>query len=227
MSSWSPGAPSSGRFLYLLSCLELGLVLGGSVGAVVTPQLLQAADDAGIYDFIRQSAALRAGAVPRSATLPKSAALRQMRAWPNMMHARLPAPGRHPVAAGKRVAPAEPEQAVCRSCDQARYTSPLEAILADMTLRAGDTIITKVGARVFRGAKRPPYSEADFMDFRESTLLTKAERRQIDSALGLTRRGEALQAFEDRLGAPQASLRPGKAQGTLLSSPQPLTRAIR
>src|SRR6516164_5958779 len=50
---------ASDHLLYPLTCLAAGLFLGGAVGAAIAPQLLHA-EDAGVYEVIRQSAAMQA-----------------------------------------------------------------------------------------------------------------------------------------------------------------------
>lgn len=116
------------------------------------------------------------------------------------MRARL-APARHTVA--REAAPPEPAPA------ETHFATPIEAILNDPTLRAGDTVILETGAKVFRGHdKHMPHAPEDFVDFRESTLLTKRERRQIDEALGLTLRTQALAAFETKIRTTPAALDP-------------------
>ncbi|SEC84199.1 hypothetical protein SAMN05519104_2202 [Rhizobiales bacterium GAS188] len=221
---------ASDHLLYPLTCLALGLCLGGSVGAAVAPQLLQAADDVGVYDVVRQSAAMSAAA-QRPAPQAQLPVLRpQFRV--HVMRARL-APARHRAARAR--APAESEAPnPCPGCGETHYASPTEAILNDLTLRAGDTVMLKAGAQVFRGAKHMPYTQDDFVDFRSSSLLTKLERRQIDEALGLTQRSQALQAFETRIQATPASLaepksgqRKSQALRTVLPASGPVAQAAR
>ncbi|SEC41750.1 hypothetical protein SAMN05444161_1098 [Rhizobiales bacterium GAS191] len=217
---------ASDRLLYPLTCLALGLFLGGSVGAAVAPQLLQAGEDSGVYDVIRQSAAMRAAA-QRPAPQARLQALR-IRLGAHVMRARL-APARHSVLRGRASAESE-APSPCPGCGEAHYASPIEAILNDQTLRAGDTVMLKAGAKVFRGGgKHMPYTPDDFVDFRSTSLLTKLERRQIDAALGLTQKSQALQAFESKtfdakifdakIHATQASLGERKAQGLPLALP--------
>jgi hypothetical protein len=191
---------ASDRLLYPLTCLAAGLFLGGAVGAAVAPQLLHA-EDAGVYEVIRQSAAMQAAKAQRWEAAAVRPQLQQFHLRGRVMRARL-APTRHTVA---RETPS-PEPAPAET----HFATPIEAILNDPTLRAGDTVILESGAKVFRGGhdKHLPHVSEDFVDFRESTLLTKLERRQIDSALGLTQKTQALAAFETRIRTTPAALDP-------------------
>jgi hypothetical protein len=238
LSAIWPDGTGFGGLLYPLSCLALGVVLGGGVGAVLAPQLLHA-EDAGIYDFIRMNAAQQARRAPRPAFQPRLSlpqlSFRRPRGRANVMQARLPPEwhvhvGRHVAKAMSSVAP---DSGTCSGCGKARYSSPLEAILNDKTLRAGDTVMMTMGAVVFRGSKRLPYTAADFMDFRQSTLLTKKERRQIDDALGLTRSVDALRVFGSKVRTSQAFPDPARPQAMRaffpISQPaaQTVTQAVR
>ena len=125
--------------------------------------------------------------------------------------------GRHALQVDKASAEIGPQRA------QPRYSSPFEAILNDKTLRAGDTVITGMGALVFRGADRLPYTADDFTDFRESRFLTKKERTLIDADLGLTGRALAIQSFKSMARAPQATPAMAKAGGMRSFFPVPQT----
>jgi hypothetical protein len=188
---------ASDRLLYPLTCLALGLVLGGGIGAAVAPQLLQAAENVGVYDVIRMSAAMRAGA-QRPAPLPAA-----VLGGPVFRVRLAPA---HRSALRRRVPVEVAEAKPCTGCVELHYATPIEAILNDVTLRSGDTVMLKAGARVFRGGKRLPYTPDDFIDFRSGSFLTKLERQQIDTALGLTQRAQVLQAFQAKARVMQASL---------------------
>jgi hypothetical protein len=196
-------------------------VLGGGVGAAFAPTLLQAADDAGVYDVIRQNAAQQAArshVVRQSSELPQFR-VRLTRGRPDvvraMLHVRLSPTHR----AAKHGSHTGAEDVHCAACNQQEWSSPLEAILNDITLRAGDAVVMRTGAKVFRGAKNIPYNLADFMDFRDSTMLTKKERHEIDSALGLTQTAETLRVFESKVHGKRASLKQGSAQGVLTPLP--------
>ena len=224
LSAIWPDGTGFGGFLYPLSCLALGVILGGGVGATLAPQLLHAEDSAGVYDFIRMNAEQQARR-QRPAMLPRLRLPQLSSRRANVMHARLPPERREPrhVATGRPASTAEPAR------DAARFSSPLEAILHDITLRAGDTVMMRMGAVVFHGAKHPPYTAADFTDFRQSTLLTKNERRQIDDALGLTRSADAWRVFAGKVRASQASVGLAKAQGmrTFFPVTPTVTQAVR
>jgi hypothetical protein len=214
---------ATGGLLYPLSCLALGILLGGGVGAVLAPQMLHA-EDAGIYDFIRKNNEMMRGRAPspRYAVQPRAYLPRFSYGWhrERMMPARLPPPhyGTSRRADGERYhrlhlpQPAEigPEQRECGTCELARY-APLEAILHDKTLRAGDTVMMSMGAVVFRGADHLPYTAADFVDFRQSRLLNKKERQIIDADLGLSQGAAAMRAFDDRARAQQTTPTVAKA----------------
>ena len=190
---------ASDRLLYPLTCLAAGLFLGGAVGAAIAPQLLHA-EDAGVYEVIRQSAAMQAARAQQREAAAVRPQLQHFHVRGRVMRARL-APARHTVP--REAAPPEPAPA------ETHFATPIEAILNDPTLRAGDTVILETGAKVFRGHdKHMPHAPEDFVDFRESTLLTKRERRQIDEALGLTLRTQALAAFETKIRTTPAALDP-------------------
>jgi hypothetical protein len=171
------------------TCLTLILFLG--LGAAVAPQLLRA-EDAGIYDFIRQNAAMQAGAQrsfqspvdgPRREYSGRSRTVSRLRATPPRSNA------------------ATPTLVACGSCEEARhYATPTDALLHDRTLRPGDTVMLNIGAVVFRGAERIPYTLDDFVDIKAATMLTTAERRQIDDVLGVWRKAKKV-AVSTSIGA--------------------------
>jgi hypothetical protein len=204
----TPGEAGTGSFgagVFPIACLTLGIVLGGGIGATLAPQLLHA-EGAGVYDFIRMNDAMMRArhsapvAAPRVA-LPQ-VTLRRRHGRAGVMQARLSPDeprlsrnrGEHPLVHLKSAPEIGPGSG-CGNCEVARYGSPIEAILHDRTLRAGDTVMMGYGAVVFRGAEHMPYTEADFSDFRKSTLLTQKERKLIDDDLGLSRRAELMRSF--------------------------------
>jgi hypothetical protein len=160
-----------------------------------------AASQAGAVPEPPKTAARQAAAVPES---PKAAA-RQAAA--------LPETGNNIVAS----------DGICESCDRAHFSSALDAIMHDLTLRRGDVVMARDGARVFGGARRLPYLAADFSDFRKSQLLDGKERSLIDSTLGLTSRAEILRAFllRPRLHGPL------NGRKAVLSEAEPAARTIR
>jgi hypothetical protein len=106
----------------------------------------------------------------------------------------------------------------------ARFGSPLEAILNDKTLRAGDTVMMSTGAVVFRGGDHLPYTAADFADFRESRLITKKERQLIDADLGLTMRAVAMRNFDGKAADAPPAPAMAKAAGMRTFFPVTQTR---
>lgn len=70
--------------------------------------------------------------------------------------------------------------------------------LRDFTLRAGDTVVTPKGARVFKGADRWPYKETDFVDFRTASALSKGDRGTIDGVLGVSEGERSMREFKRR-----------------------------
>jgi hypothetical protein len=208
---------SSDRLLYPLTCLALGLFLGAGVGAAVAPQLLHA-EDAGVYETIRISAAMREAAAHRQVAAPQAhLQMPRFHFRGHVMRAHLPPVRRSAARAPVAETPAP---------EAAQYASPAEAILNDPTLRPGDTVILQAGARVFRGGKHTPHVADDFVDFRNTTLLTKVERREIDEALGLTLKTQALQAFETKIRTTQASLAQHGPRGALPAS-GPMVQVLR
>jgi len=217
-----PAGAGIGSLRYSLSCLGLVAIL---IEACVTlaPQLSHAEDSAGIYEFIHMNAALSARA-PRpeqNLRLPQLS-LRRPMGRANVIPARLP-PERRAVAA--RRSPAVSEPTTCATCEATRFSSPLDAILRDPTLRAGDIVMTNKGAMVFRGANHLPHTAGDFTDFRQSTLLTKEERRRIDDAVGPT--ADASGAFEGKGQAsrPPLELADPRAMRAFFPTPGPVTQA--
>jgi hypothetical protein len=79
------------------------------------------------------------------------------------------------------------------------------------------------GAAVFRGAEHLPYTVADFTDFRETSLLTKKERKEIDANLGLTMRADAMRSFDRK--ARQAQSAPAVAKAGTMRAFFPVTPA--
>ena len=159
------------------TCLTLILFVG--LGAAVAPRLLRA-EDAGIYDFIRQNAAMQAGA-QRSFQSPVDWARREYSGRSGRSRTVSRLRGTPP-----RSNAAAPTLVACDSCEEARrYATPTDALLHDRTLRPGDTVMLNIGAAVFRGAERTPYTLGDFVDIKAATMLTSAERRQIDDVLGV------------------------------------------
>jgi hypothetical protein len=205
--------PASRRDLpYHLGCLAVGLCLGAGLGAAIAPGLVRA-ENGGIYDFIRANADYMRDkpAQDRPQASQPAAAHRdqfivRLRRPPHWVTARLSPTHRQADTIVRTEA-----RPTCSTCGETPPKTVLEEILNDVTLRAGDTVILKGLALVFRGGLRPPYELADFTDFRRSTMLTRSERRQLDDELGLTRNAEALHAFNLKGGTIDTSLDGAKA----------------
>jgi hypothetical protein len=199
-----------GEIAYPLACLIIGILLGGGIGATLVPQLLHA-ENAGVYEFLHMNdTMMRARQPAPSAAAPRvrlpQVSFHRQRGRASVMQARLSPAQLQPehrrfrhldrtvtsLEPGPEIGPHSSE---CRNCELARYGSPIEAILHDTTLRAGDTVMMRFGAMVFKGAEHVPYTQADFTDFRKSTLLTNKERKLIDDDLGLSRRAELMRSF--------------------------------
>ena len=69
------------------------------------------------------------------------------------------------------------------------------SIFHDPTLRAGDTVVTGERAVVFNGSSSWPLKPKDFSDFSASTRLTKAERRNVDSLVGVSYAANLLKPY--------------------------------
>ncbi|MET0606005.1 MAG: DUF2865 domain-containing protein [Beijerinckiaceae bacterium] len=65
--------------------------------------------------------------------------------------------------------------------DQSRVSA-----LRDVTLRAGDAVVTGESAQVFDGASAFPYQPSDFTDFRATRQLSRSQQDKMDSLLGVT-----------------------------------------
>jgi hypothetical protein len=61
------------------------------------------------------------------------------------------------------------------------------SLLRDITLRPGDSVVLDGKVSTFTGSATWPYSRRDFRDFRTASELSKAQRRQIDEQVGISR----------------------------------------
>lgn len=61
------------------------------------------------------------------------------------------------------------------------------SLLRDITLRPGDSVVLDGKVSTFTGGSGWPYSRRDFRDFRSASELSKAQRRQIDEQVGISR----------------------------------------
>jgi hypothetical protein len=74
----------------------------------------------------------------------------------------------------------------CRSADKASL-----AVAEDPTLQPGDIVVTGQGVRVFRGSKKLPYRQQDFVDYRNDRNVSRTHRTFLDA---VDRRYRAAQA---------------------------------
>jgi hypothetical protein len=51
-------------------------------------------------------------------------------------------------------------------------------------MRPGDAVVLDGAARIFNGSSQYPFRSSDFRDFRQSEMLTSAERKKIDKMIG-------------------------------------------
>ncbi|MGL4812233.1 MAG: DUF2865 domain-containing protein [Beijerinckiaceae bacterium] len=86
---------------------------------------------------------------------------------------------------------ARDQSCTCQSDRKGNYVS----LLRDITLKAGDTVVTNGGAKVFRGARQWPYRGADFADFRKAPQISQRQKRQIDSMTAVSLNVELLRPF--------------------------------
>ena len=79
-------------------------------------------------------------------------------------------------------------------------------ITHDFTLRAGDIVVTETGVRVFAGASRFPYRQADFVDARSyGRLPADLRRRAAEIQASIQARDAAVAAPVARTGSGQAT----------------------
>lgn len=94
------------------------------------------------------------------------------------------------------------------------------ALFHDPTLRKGNSIMTAVGVRVFRGAHKPPYDMEDFLDLAQSSLPREARDTlmAIDRANARPRGTNAREAAPESPGAGNAGVHAFRSV-TISSSP--------
>ena len=73
------------------------------------------------------------------------------------------------------------------ACARPRTGTQTVSLLKDFTLRAGDTVMVNGRPRVFGGSSSYPYTASNFRDFRSSTAVSDATRKQIDDVVGVSR----------------------------------------
>ena len=71
------------------------------------------------------------------------------------------------------------EKAVDACTCRAPGAAPL-TVAQDPTLQPGDIVVTNKGVRVFRGAKKLPYPDVAFVDYRQDKEVSKAHRALLD-----------------------------------------------
>lgn len=83
------------------------------------------------------------------------------------------------------------------------------SLLRDITLRPGDSIVLDGKVTTFMGGSSWPYSRRDFRDFRSAPELTKAQRRQIDEQVGISRMEAQLRSLRRKMRVREARLEAG------------------
>lgn len=107
-------------------------------------------------------------------------------------------------------------QGLDRSCScQGLATAGLARLplTHDVTLRAGDVVVTETGVQVFRGASRFPYRAQDFVAARAYGRLPAEVRRRVDEIqAGIQARDSGNSAPVGRLAAAPVSTRASSGQ---------------
>lgn len=80
------------------------------------------------------------------------------------------------------------------------------SLLRDFTLRPGDSVVIDGKVRTFAGSTRWPYSARDFRDFRSAGELTRAQRKQIDDRVGVSRMEAQARSLRRQMRVREASL---------------------
>lgn len=73
------------------------------------------------------------------------------------------------------------------ACARPRTGQQTVSLLKDFTLRAGDAVVINGRPRIFNGSTSYPFTAANFRDFRSSSVLSEAARRQLDHTVGVSR----------------------------------------
>lgn len=81
------------------------------------------------------------------------------------------------------------------------------SLLRDFTLRRGDSVVLDGRVRTFSGSQHWPYTLQDFRDFRSSAELNKAQRREIDERVGISRLEAQGNSLRRQMRLREASLR--------------------
>ena len=90
------------------------------------------------------------------------------------------------------------------------------SLLRDITLRPGDSIVLDGKVTTFMGGSSWPYSHRDFRDFRSAPELTKAQRRQIDEQVGISRMEAQLRNVRRQMRVREARLESDTASDAFL-----------
>ncbi|MDX3808163.1 DUF2865 domain-containing protein [Bosea thiooxidans] len=90
------------------------------------------------------------------------------------------------------------------------------SLLRDITLRPGDSIVLDGKVTTFMGGSSWPYSRSDFRDFRSAPDLTKAQRRQIDEQVGISRMEAQLRNLHRQMRVREARLESDTASDAFL-----------
>ena len=80
------------------------------------------------------------------------------------------------------------------------------SLLRDFTLRPGDSVVLDGKVKTFAGGSRWPYSTRDFRDFRSAAELNKAQRKQIDERVGVSRMEAQSRSLRRQMRLREASL---------------------
>ncbi|WP_353184478.1 DUF2865 domain-containing protein [Bosea sp. (in: a-proteobacteria)] len=90
------------------------------------------------------------------------------------------------------------------------------SLLRDITLRPGDSIVLDGKVTTFMGGSSWPYSRRDFRDFRSAPELSKAQRRQIDEQVGISRMEAQARNLRRQMRVREASLAPDTVSDAFL-----------
>lgn len=69
------------------------------------------------------------------------------------------------------------------------------SVFEDPTLRRGDVVVTETNAKVYNGPAGRNGSDIRFVDFRQSRVLSAADRRRLEALVGLSQREATLRSM--------------------------------
>ena len=100
------------------------------------------------------------------------------------------------------------------------------SLLRDITLRPGDSVVLDGKVSTFAGSTSWPYSRRDFRDFRTASELSKAQRRQIDQQVGISRMEAQARSVRRQMRVREAQLRDDTvaSDAVLRGTVEPTTR---